>query len=370
MKVKITTGKGFAGLVKYANKQDAEFVNSTTGDDPKAFLNRCAQLRESRPDVKSPVLHFSLSLPPGERLDDAGWKEAVARFQTDMGLQEHDFFAVRHNDTEHDHVHLIVSKIRPDGGLWKDGNSARRAIAACEKIEKDMSLTITKTLNEFRAESGKRRHQITDNELKMIARTGAPGNKRKEAIAKKIADQRRKQDEQKRLDGKDGITDGGGIDKRRSDQKTLHSNEGGDHPVKKASRKVGEIRSRRIGEAVHFKNDTGQLIARMEQDKIELFSVNAEAIEFAIKRAVQSGKMPLEIYGNDEFIKAATVQATAMGVPVKSNSTDELLRKLEAEAAAKAMEAAQRAADERVRSINQQEQENSPTPPHTHMRMN
>lgn len=322
MKCKISKGAGFRGLVNYAQKEDAIFIASSTGAESKDFLRQCAKLRESRPDIKKPVLHFSLSLPPPERLNKEGWGEAIAKFQTEMGLEGHDYFAVQHTDADHDHVHLIVSKISPNGDLWKDGNDVFRAMSACEKIEKDMCLTITKTLKEFREETGQKRQPMRDTELQMMARTGTAGSRRKAAITAKIAAERASKNG---TENKPASTDG--IANKRGNQQWQKNPRpapggatGSSQSYGKNGSALGKIR------VASFQNRAGQVVfkiankpvARLTADRqqIEVFSLDEQAIDFAISQAVKSGQVPLQIYGTPEFIIAAEALAKARGVPV------------------------------------------------------
>lgn len=320
MKVKVTTGAGFRGLVNYQTKPGASFISSSTGKEPSDFLRQAAMLRSSRPDVGKPVLHFSLSQPVGEPLSDEQWQEATEHFLQEMGLEEFDFFCVRHSDADHDHVHIAVSKIHPTGKLWNDSHSARRGMAACEKIEVSMGLTKTKTLAEFREETGLRRNQIKDRELQMMKRTGEVGSRRKAAIAAKIAAERKQNGTENRPAATDrkASRSGAGLAAHKTGAgKALWKTAGAGVNSGKV---LGKIRvssyGNRKGEVV-FKIDNQQ-VARLTADRqsIEVFILNEQAIDFAIQQAVKSGQVPLQIYGTPEFIIAAEALAKARGVPV------------------------------------------------------
>lgn len=338
MKAKVTTGKSFKGLMRYAQKDDSSFVSSSTGSDPANFLKTCASLRRARPDIKSPVLHFSLSQPPGERLTDEQWQAVVADFQSELKLEDHDYFAIRHNDKEHDHIHLIVSKIHPTGSLWKDSNSARRAMTACTKIEQKFNLTVTKSLEDFRNETGQRRQKIKDGEMRAVQRTGKPLSARKAAITAKIAKQKQEKEsqhvDQNRDAAKTGIANGSGTEQHRADKPTSkpaqrdgsrtsqpqgiqHESDQGilrDQPKTKA---VGKITSRRSvdGESVIFKQNM-EVIARMTEDQIDVFKIDDTAIRLAIEHAKRAGKIPLRATGTPEFLSKVEEIAKQMRVEV------------------------------------------------------
>ena len=116
MKVKVSSGGGMRGTVNYQAKPDSEFIDGSQSTKT-SFLRETAGLRELRKDCKKPVLHFSLSQPTGQenKLSKEQWQKVTRKFLKKMGLENHSFFIVRHNDTNHDHVHIAVNKIGFDG---------------------------------------------------------------------------------------------------------------------------------------------------------------------------------------------------------------------------------------------------------------
>jgi len=58
--------------------------------------------------------HVVISFHPNDRkLADRELEDVVRRTVAAVGLQEHQFVAVRHSDQEHEHVHIAVNKIHP-----------------------------------------------------------------------------------------------------------------------------------------------------------------------------------------------------------------------------------------------------------------
>jgi len=64
-KLKAMTGSGFGGLIAYMTEKEASSFICGSQETAKDFLRECSALRSARPDCKKPVLHFSLSQPPG-----------------------------------------------------------------------------------------------------------------------------------------------------------------------------------------------------------------------------------------------------------------------------------------------------------------
>lgn len=190
MKVKVSTGGGMRGLVKYQKKSGCELISGSqlTAEN---FLRETAALRELRKDCKKPVLHFSLSQPPGESLSVEKWQQVTDKFLSKMNLQDNSYFAVRHTDTDHDHVHIAVNKIGSDGKLWDTDKSAIRAMKVCEEIERELNLTITKTLADHR-KSGEQAPLINSKQIKEFERTGEIKSKSsKQRIQERIKNERK-----------------------------------------------------------------------------------------------------------------------------------------------------------------------------------
>lgn len=170
MKAKVERGSGFRGVLDYAfGKGDAEIVSGTmSGRDPRALANEFGLSRAARPDVSKPVWHTSLSLPPGDTLSAAQWDTIVSDFMQGMGLGDHQYVAVRHHDTDHEHVHIIASRIGLDGSLYLGKWDAKRAIKITQELEVKHGLTVTKGLEDGPAPVS----TPTRKEVEMAIRTG------------------------------------------------------------------------------------------------------------------------------------------------------------------------------------------------------
>jgi hypothetical protein len=97
------------------------------------------------------VFHCSLSLAPGERLDDGRWQAIAGEFATAMGFDGSDgrapcrWAAVHHGASKdgNDHVHFVASMVREDGRRW--GGTHRdfaQAQKACRALEVRHGLTV------------------------------------------------------------------------------------------------------------------------------------------------------------------------------------------------------------------------------------
>jgi hypothetical protein len=157
MKAKVTRGNGFRGVLNYAfgagnnnRPERARIVGGNlSGKTARELAAEFAVSRRKRPSVKNPVWHCSLSLPNGEQLDDATWHRACERHLQNMGfdVDNHMWVAIGHDDTDYDHVHIIVSRIGLDATLWLGQFEAKRAIESTQQLEREFRLRRTPGLN-------------------------------------------------------------------------------------------------------------------------------------------------------------------------------------------------------------------------------
>jgi len=172
MKAKVKRGGGFRGLLNYVlgEGKDAERVGGNmAGQDPKELSREFSAVRKLRPDVSRPVWHCSLALPKGDHIDPEKWDAVAADFMERMGFDTETtpWVAVRHQDTDHDHIHIVASRVGIDGKVWLGQWEARRAIEATQELERAHGLTLTPGLGDARAE----RRSLTDKEINMAVRT-------------------------------------------------------------------------------------------------------------------------------------------------------------------------------------------------------
>lgn len=176
MKAKVIRGSGFRGALNYvfdvgkqANDKKAERIGGNmTGKNPKELSKEFSVVRRLRPDINKPVWHCSLTLPAGERLSAEKWDAVASDFLKHMEFGANTpWVAVRHQDTEHDHIHMIVSRVGLDGKVWHGQWEARRAIKATQELENTHGLILTPGLGDARSE----RKALSEKEINMAVRT-------------------------------------------------------------------------------------------------------------------------------------------------------------------------------------------------------
>jgi hypothetical protein len=143
---KIMKGGGFRGAADYLMRAGRDepagiiIAGNMVALDGRGLAAEFKVARQLRPDVGKPVWHASLALPPGQSLNNQEWEKAARVFMEEMGLnpESHQWTAIRHDDREHQHIHILASRIsvttgklaRERRGDYKLSHAAARKAAA------------------------------------------------------------------------------------------------------------------------------------------------------------------------------------------------------------------------------------------------
>lgn len=140
---KIIKGTGFRGTLEYNLRQEKGYLLETNmaGDDPRSLAQEFGQIRALRPNLTRAVCHAMISLPPGESLSDAQWRDVSKQFMDHMGFTENQYVAVRHTDTEHQHMHLIINRVTLSGEVVSESQDYKRQEVLMQQLEEKYDLT-------------------------------------------------------------------------------------------------------------------------------------------------------------------------------------------------------------------------------------
>ena len=172
---KAIKGKGFRGALEYdLSKEQGRVIDTNMeGTGPRELAREFGEIRKLRPNLGRAVLHVSLSAAPGEHLNDDQWREIGQRYMHGMGLDANQYLITRHLDTEHEHVHLLVKRVRFDGEVTSDSHDYRRHEILMRAIERDYSLQPVRPSIEAE------RHAATKGEIEQGLRTGTASTRQR-----------------------------------------------------------------------------------------------------------------------------------------------------------------------------------------------
>lgn len=148
MLARITKGQDFAGCLRYVlERTGAERIGGNMEGTTVAELAtefdlsvQCQQRRSPHKPTQAIVCHTSLSVEIGRKLDDQTWNAIAKDYLREMGFDQNQYVLARHTDTNHDHVHLIVSRLRLDGTTVESWLDYRRAQEVLRQLEKQYNL--------------------------------------------------------------------------------------------------------------------------------------------------------------------------------------------------------------------------------------
>ena len=122
MKAKISRGHSFKGAVNYildlgkkaTHTKEPEIISSNmSAEYMEDFTKEFVHISNLREDIKKPVWHCSLTLPVNEKLSKEDWEKVSESFlkRMEIDTNNHQYICVRHNDTDHDHVHILINRV-------------------------------------------------------------------------------------------------------------------------------------------------------------------------------------------------------------------------------------------------------------------
>ncbi|MBN9314163.1 MAG: relaxase/mobilization nuclease domain-containing protein [Devosia sp.] len=179
--IEIGQGKSFKGLARYLlhdARQEGELSRDTTervgwvqsfnldgasGNSAWRLmaatalsagdLKDAAGIKRGKPAVNT-VYHFAITFPASEKLTEGIERRSVEGALKALGLDEYQALAIKHTETEHPHVHVMVNLIHPENGVsaaskQPDGspsplsNSQRKLQTWAKRFERENGLEIT-----------------------------------------------------------------------------------------------------------------------------------------------------------------------------------------------------------------------------------
>lgn len=140
---KAIKSKGARGLLEYLlNGDRATIIGGTlAGKTPRGMAAEIGAFRRLRPKLGKAILHLPLSAHPQDRnLSDRDWSDICNFVAHGLGYEGCPMTFIRHNDTDHDHVHLVLCRINAQGQAVSDSNDYRRIEALLRDVERQYRL--------------------------------------------------------------------------------------------------------------------------------------------------------------------------------------------------------------------------------------
>ncbi len=208
MIAKTKANKSFRGTTKYVlEKEEAKIIGGNMyGTTTNELVEQFALSAHLNPQLKDPCYHLMLSVPktdrtlseqelaliserhfatvvvlsqlkgdaaqvkqPDKRIPDAKLNQLVDKF-IESELPAYDFFVARHGDKEHDHTHIVASRVNNlDGKSIRTWNNFAHSEYSARLLEVRYNLTQVPCSWESKNKA------LTRHQLERVERDGLPG---------------------------------------------------------------------------------------------------------------------------------------------------------------------------------------------------
>jgi Relaxase/Mobilisation nuclease domain len=152
----------FLNTLQYVlGKKDAAIVDTNMpGKTPEEFNQKFLYTKYNNKAVKLQCAHLILSIAHRpdhhEHLSDSQCSYVAKEYLKDMGYlpsynspaKISQYVAVRHHDRDHEHLHIIASRIRLDGSRVNDSYDYFNSQVSTRRIAAELGLEVTPTTNE------------------------------------------------------------------------------------------------------------------------------------------------------------------------------------------------------------------------------
>jgi Relaxase/Mobilisation nuclease domain len=208
MITKVKANKSFRGTTKYVlEKEKAKIIGGNMyGQSTNELVEQFTLSAHLNPQLKDPCYHLMLSVPkndrtlndeelanlsqrhlasviilsrlqgdesqvkqPDKRIADTKLNQLVDEF-IESELPAYDFFIARHSDKEHDHTHIVASRVNNlDGKSIRTWNNYAHSEHSARLLEREFQLTQIQSSWESKQKA------MTRNQLERVERDGLPG---------------------------------------------------------------------------------------------------------------------------------------------------------------------------------------------------
>jgi len=148
------SNQGFRQLARYIRGRNAQpratwfhaaNLPGVSGKDDlelACLLVEAVQAQNTRAGSKR-TYHLVVSLHPEDRrLERKELEQVVKRLVGTLGFSQHQYIAVRHNDTEHEHVHVAINKIHPETfRIHSPAWDHQKLFTGARALERELGLT-------------------------------------------------------------------------------------------------------------------------------------------------------------------------------------------------------------------------------------
>ena len=141
-------------------------ATNVAAETPQEFAQFLKAVAEQNPNTLKPVVKISISADKKDEVTPEQWIEIGKDALKELGYEDSPFLIVQHRDREHDHVHILTSKVTILGETVDDSNDKHKLENVMRKTEEKYGFHKTKSSQETLRSAPSRR------ELERYNKTG------------------------------------------------------------------------------------------------------------------------------------------------------------------------------------------------------
>ena len=132
------------------NRAEVLYYNQCYGDEQE-LTRQFKEVQKLDYNMVKPAFHLSLNLPPGEKITKSQFVDIAKDCAKALDFERHQYVVIRHKDTEHPHIHLVVNRIGADAHVMEDYQTLKRVSQFCRAAEQKYQLTQVKDIRRYRS---------------------------------------------------------------------------------------------------------------------------------------------------------------------------------------------------------------------------
>ena len=162
MVAKISHGSSFYGALSYNQEKVDEGLGKVLGtnlvlEPADGAFNVAACMQDFERFMPShirtgkPVIHVSLNPHPDDKLTDQQLTDMGQEYMQRLGYGDQPYMIFKHEDIDRQHIHIVASRVKPNGKLVPDKYEKERSAKIVAGLEKDYNLIQAKGKNQGEA---------------------------------------------------------------------------------------------------------------------------------------------------------------------------------------------------------------------------
>lgn len=151
MVAKISHGSNLYGALSYNQEKVDEGLGKVLAThlviepadgafNASACMQDFERFMPSHITTKKPVIHVSLNPHPDDKLTDEQLSEIGQKYMERLGYGSQPYMIFKHEDIDRQHIHIVSTRVRPDGSLVPDSFEKDRSNKIRRELEKEYNL--------------------------------------------------------------------------------------------------------------------------------------------------------------------------------------------------------------------------------------